>query len=163
MSLYLVTRSSHFSAEIQMTFQEYQSFQVLSNIMREYSGIFLASVARHLCCGTFIFFGIVVNIACINQLKDYLTLIAIGATLFIAGFLIIFQESRVTQIVHLSSSQTIQRFKKNESKCESLKANSFRPLRTQFGWIMYTFDVLQFLTFMQYLFDKVVIFRLLYC
>ena len=146
-----------------MTSQEYQSFCVLSNIMKEYSGIFLASVARHACCGTFMIFGIVVNIACRSQHEEYLLVTATGAFLFVAGFLITVNESRATQIVRSASSQMIQQLKKNESKYESKRANSFRPLETQFGWVMYTFDVPQFRNFMLYLFDKVVIFRLLYC
>jgi len=146
-----------------MTSHEYQSFQVLSNIMQEYSGIFLGSVARHMCCASFMFFGIVINLACFSQLKGHLILTEIGVTIFVAGFLITFQESRVVQILRLTSLQTIQRLKNSKSKYESLKAYSFKPILTQFGWIMYTFDVPQFLTLMQYLFDKVIIFGLLYC
>jgi len=149
-------------SEIQITFHEYQSFFVLSNIMREYSGIFLTSVARHIFCGAFIFFGISANIARIKQLEDYRLMIAIGATSFPAGFVIAFKESRVTQKLCMVSSQRIQQFKRSKFKYESLKAKSLQPIQSKFGWMLYTFDVRQFLTFMQYLFDKVVIFRLLY-
>lgn len=93
-----------------ITFQEYQCFQVLSNIMTEYSGIYLTSINRHICCGTFIFFGIVATFECMSKVEGYQIVAMVGFMLFSGGFVITFQESRVTQKMHVASSSRIQHF-----------------------------------------------------
>lgn len=150
---------------IQITCREYRSFQIFSNIMREHPGVFLTSVARHICCGTFIFFGIVAYIGCINNVDSntYQILLALGAILFFAGFVITVQESRTVSKAFLASSNRIRKFRNEQSKYNRLQAKSFRCLQVKFGWILYTFDQPQFLNFMQFLFDKVLIFRYVYC
>jgi len=42
-------------------------------------------------------------------------------------------------------------------------ANKHRPLEMKLGWILYTFDQQLFLRFMQFLLDKVIIFKLMIC
>jgi len=157
-----------FALEVQLTTGEYRSFQVLSNIICEYGGVYLASVARHVCCGSFIFFGIIASLSCLHEKleEDYLVPLAIllGFNLFVAGFVITVQESRLTHMLRIASSNRIQYYlDHSEGKYERLVVKSYRPDQVKFGWHLYTFNELQFLNFLQFLFDKVVIFVLVFC
>ena len=137
---------------------------LLSNIVREHPGVYLASIARHICCGSFIFFGMVVSIGCINQMDRYQLVLMVGAGLFSAGFIISFQESRATENVYAHSCARIHQYRSDcKSKYKRLQAMSLTPMSSHLGWILYTFDHITFLEFMDFLFDKVLMFTLLYC
>jgi len=153
-----------FFPEQPITTLEYKSLMLLSNIVREHPGVFLASVARHICCGTFMFFGMVASIGCISHMERYELVLMVGAGLFSAGFIITCQESRATENLHAQSGARIHQYRSRcKSHYERLEAMSFSPMNCQLGWIMYTFDQLTFLEFMHFLFDKVLMFILLYC
>jgi len=84
--------------------------------------------------------------------------------MFAAGLITLFQESRVTQKILIASSRSLTRFRvQAKSKYARLTVKSYRTLKVQYGWILYVFDMPQFLRFMQFLFDKVIIFMLVVC
>ena len=90
--------------------------------------------------------------------------IAVGAILLVSGFNIVIYESQITQKVYNASSCWTLRIKVDaKSRLASLKAKSNRPLELKLGWILYTFDNNQFLEFMQFLLDKVILFTLMIC
>jgi len=87
-----------------------------------------------------------------------------GGILFFAGFVITVQESQITQKIFTASYSRIVQYKAEaNSKLKRLKAKSNRTVEVKSGWILYSFDKSQFLQFMQFLFDKVIIFTLMIC
>jgi len=87
-----------------------------------------------------------------------------GVIIFFSGFNGTIQESRMTQKVLVASSSTIFRYKvEANSNWTRAMANKHRPLEMKLGWILYTFDQQLFLRFMQFLLDKVIIFKLMIC
>jgi len=88
----------------------------------------------------------------------------IGAIGIVGGFTILFQESRVNQKVVDASSRSLHRFKfQATSRYERLRVKSYQLVDVRFGWIFYAFDTRQFLKFMQFLLDQVIIFLLVIC
>jgi len=95
-----------------------------------------------------------------------LSLLIIGGIIVGAGFLIVFGESLVTDRVVVSSSHRIQQFERKvlKSKCEWLRIQSLHVFQIKGeGTGSYTFDDRQFLNFLQFILDKVVVFILVYC
>jgi len=136
--------------------------------MFENSGIYLSSISRHVCCGSFMLFSIVNNTGCMHRkLNDDSTttiLLAAGVIIFGAGFICTIQEARITQKHLIASSFTLLRFKAEaNSRFFRLKVKSLLPFKTTLGWIMYSFDGRQFLQFLQFILDKVIIFTLMIC
>jgi len=90
--------------------------------------------------------------------------VAAGVFLFISAFHITIYESRITQKVFIASSCWVLRLKAvANSRLTRLEAKSNRPLEMKLGWILYNFDNNQFLEFMQFLLDKVILFTLMIC
>jgi len=88
----------------------------------------------------------------------------IGAILFAAVFILLYQESQLTQKVVNASRRSLYRFRvQATSKYRRLRVKSFQGVNVQYGWILYRLDERQFLNFMQFIFDKVIIFLLVIC
>jgi len=157
-----------FFTGVRLQFQEYVHLQIIWNSIFEHPGIYLSSIARHVCCGSFMLFSIVANTGCMHKkLKDDSTIaitMVIGAIVFAAGFICTFQEARITQKNVIASSSTILRFKAEaNSRFTCLKAKSILRFRCELGWILYRFDGHQFLEFLQFILDKVILFTLMIC
>lgn len=153
---------------IRLEFKDYICFQIMWNCCVEHAGIYLSSIARHACCGSFMLSSVVANTSCMHRkFKDDSTIaitIVIGAMVFVAGFIGAFQEARHTQANLKATSSMILRFKAAvSSKLTRLKVISLMRLRFKLGWNMYTFDAPQFLHFLQFLLDKVILFTLIIC
>ena len=158
----------HSFTEIRLQHHEYRCFRIISNIMNGRPGIYLSTISRHVCSGCFMLFSTVVNTSCMQRkLKDSSTIVIamiVGIFLFFSAFNISIYESLITQKVRIASSCWKLRLKAEaNSRLTHSKANSNWPLRVKLGWILYTFDNIQFLKLLQFLLDKVILFTLMIC
>jgi len=143
---------------------DYKCFYLVFNFIDRECKNCALRVSRHFMAGGFLFTGNTLIFACLSKNLNPVVLLTTGFVFSLGGICCPWVESAVCQSVIYASKMRIRSyFSKDMSKYERRCVRLLRPLTYAGGSNFYVFDNSTFLSFLLFVYDKVVLVSLLTC